>query len=165
MSRWFRRKKQNSNETAAKLLCKCFAANGKDQEEKKIPKKARTSHTHTHTHSHSCSVQWIESRFSHRCYRRTKKKKKKHTSHCFSVRLCDRRCGAFLKVPISHKFAIIHSSDAILVFCRLRFIAPRSRARSAHMDFIALSAVHWPQLLLLPFYYTENFIWMPRVNI
>lgn len=115
----------------------------RDQKKRKIRKKARA---HTHTRIHTAAL-FNESSHVSLTDAIDERKQKKNTSHCFSVRLCDRRCGAFLKVPISHKFAIIHSSDAILVFCRLRFIAPL--ARSAHMDFIALSAVHWPQ-----FYYS-----------
>lgn len=136
--RWFRRKKRNSNEEQPP---KYFANTPLPMgETKNWGKRRRVYRAHTHTQL-LCSmnrVTFLSQMLS------TNKNRRTVSRLVFAP--VGTVCGTFSKVPISHKFAIIHSSDSILVFRRLCFIV--SRVRLA-MGFIALSSAHWSQLLLL----------------
>lgn len=86
-----------------------------------LVERQKTARAHTCTHASAqllCSmnrVTFLSQMLS------TARKKKRRTVSWLSSFVCPSARRAFLKVPISHKFAIIHSSDAISVFCRLTF--------------------------------------------
>lgn len=126
-NRWFRRKKRNSNEEQPpKYFANTPLPIG---ETKKLKQKKARAHTQL-----LCSmnrVTFLSQMLS------TNKNRRTVSRLVFAP--VGTVCGAFLKVPIFHKFAIIHSSDSILVFRRLCFIVSRVRlawALSLYLLFI-----------------------------